>query len=388
MTHSKSTTPFPATSRATSVKTSLKTSLTTSQAAALECVARRAGLRASEAEEQIEHILQMSDIGRERFDQAVDQIASHARVALHFHPDRPGPGGRSVAAALLDEGVYRSQFETRISNGGLSAYPGGARQRWEKEIFGDAYEAPGSTAAERPKYGALDLMLHADGPSPRFGSCRLVLSQEASHRCSFTYLDSHENPDQKGTLEAFSDIASALLQDAFVNESALGERDVTTTRLVDHLATRLSQPFMDPSAAAPGRNLDHYVEAQVHGDVSVGADAEILVADPCFAGTQTGDLLEALCLRYDVGLHWHVGFALALDEVPSDFRGPTMPSLARRISSRQHVDASMIGAAAVALKEDPDSYRDRGTCDEVLQELKLLWHVLVRHGRPFRDFSN
>lgn len=29
--------------------------------------------------------------------------------------------------ALAEDGVYRSQFETMTSNGGLTAYPGGAR---------------------------------------------------------------------------------------------------------------------------------------------------------------------------------------------------------------------------------------------------------------------
>ena len=64
-----------------------------------------------------------------------------------------------------------------------------------------------------------------------------------------------------------------------------------------------------------------------------------------------------------------------------------MPSLARRISTGDHIDAKLIGDAAVALKNDPGSFADRGSYDEVLQELKLLWHVLVRHGRPFREFS-
>jgi hypothetical protein len=376
--------------------------LTTSQAAALKFVSQRAGLRTREASKEIDHILQMSNLSRQHFEQAIAQIKSHARVALHFHPDRPcpnrvgpnrigpdhpGPGDRSVAAALLDEGIYRSQFETGISNGGLSAHPGGARHRWETQIFGDAYETPGVSPAERPKYGALDLMLHPDGPSPRFGSCYLLLSPRVSHRCSFTYLDSHEDPDEKGTFEAFEDITSALLRDVFVGDFALGEHDLTPTQLVDQLVAQLGKPFADPSALSPRRNLNHYIEAQVHGEVSLATDADILVADPCFSGTRTGQALESLCLRYDIDLYDHAGFALGLDEVPSDFRGPTMPSLARRISTGNHIDASMIGEAAVALKNDHSAFADRGSYDEVLQELKLLWHVLVRHGRPFREFA-
>ena len=42
------------------------------------------------------------------------------RVTLNFHPDRL-LDGRTVLRRLADEGVYRSQFETGTSNGGLTA---------------------------------------------------------------------------------------------------------------------------------------------------------------------------------------------------------------------------------------------------------------------------
>ena len=63
-----------------------------------------------------------------------------AAVTLNFHPDRLLADGRKVDVALLEEGVYRSQFETRISGGGLTAHPGGDRDRWESELFGGAYD--------------------------------------------------------------------------------------------------------------------------------------------------------------------------------------------------------------------------------------------------------
>lgn len=42
---------------------------------------------------------------------------------------------KSVAEALFEQGVYKSQFETLLSNGSVSAYPGGERDLWEKRIF-------------------------------------------------------------------------------------------------------------------------------------------------------------------------------------------------------------------------------------------------------------
>ena len=75
-------------------------------------------------------------------------LADGLRVTLNFHPDRL-VDGLLVLAALARDGVYRSQFETGTSNGGLTAYTGGDRWRWESRIFGGAYdEAP---ADQRPK---------------------------------------------------------------------------------------------------------------------------------------------------------------------------------------------------------------------------------------------
>ncbi|MBJ7968211.1 DUF3626 domain-containing protein, partial [Bacillus cereus] len=80
------------------------------------------------------------------------------------------------------------------------------------------------------------------------------------------------------------------------------------------------------------RNLNHYIEAQVHGDISLKEDVEALVVDPSFKGTDVGRTLEEICLKYAIDLYWHMGFVLAIDEVPMDFRGSKMPSLARRIA--------------------------------------------------------
>lgn len=112
----------------------------------------------------------MSNISLEMFHQAVNKLKKHARIALHFHPDRPDPQMKTVAQALLEQGFYKNQFETFISNGKLSPAPGGERDLWEQRLFGGACQQE-SSASCRPKYGALQLMMHPDGPSPRFGSC-------------------------------------------------------------------------------------------------------------------------------------------------------------------------------------------------------------------------
>jgi hypothetical protein len=52
------------------------------------------------------------------------------RLTLHFHPDRL-VAGMSILELMARDGVYRSQYETGTSNGGLTAHPGGDRWRWE-----------------------------------------------------------------------------------------------------------------------------------------------------------------------------------------------------------------------------------------------------------------
>ena len=80
-------------------------------------------------------------------------------VVLHFHPARIGVKPITIAEALLEEGLYRNQFETGLSSGSLSAFPGGARDAWEGTLFGGAYHGPDSSIGDRPKYGALETVI-------------------------------------------------------------------------------------------------------------------------------------------------------------------------------------------------------------------------------------
>ncbi|GKU79031.1 hypothetical protein L3i20_v234280 [Paenibacillus sp. L3-i20] len=335
-------------------------------------------------EQTIRDILRMSNIERKTFEHAITKLKSYTNIALHFHPDRLDPTMKSVAEALLEQGIYKSQFETLLSNGSLSAFSGGERDVWEKKMFGGAYQINGSTNSERPKYEALNVMLHPDGPAPRFGSCYFLLSTEVSQRCTYTYLDSHQHPKEKGTYEEFDLIWAALMKDAFYNNYAIGEKNLTIQKLIHHMIVNLEKPFQNPSNKVPNRNLDHYIEAQVHGNISLKEDVKMLVADPSFKGTDTGRILEQICLKYSVDLYWHMGFTLLVDEVPMNFRGPSMPSLAKRIAQNDFIDVNMIGTAAMDLKRNPSNWSDRGTYKEVLQELKLLWHVLVQYGKPMK----
>ena len=359
--------------------------LSSSQKTALKHVTDYARSRKEHAQTVIVHVLRMSNIAPNAFEDVVDQIKSRAQVALHFHPDRLCSNMKSVAENLLNDGVYKSQFETQISNGSVTAFQDGDRDKWEAQLFGRAYQNPDSSVTERPKYGALNLLSYPDGPSPRFGSCYFLLDSNVAKRCTFTYLDSHLAPEERGTYEEFDDIMAALLSEAFSREFALGEHALPPKKLLKRILEGFESQFANLYRKTPSRNLNHYIEAQVHGDIGLLTDVNALVIDPSFRGTFTGTQLQQLCERYNIMMYWHSGFVLPANEVPDDFRGPTMPSLAKRVAQEGIVHASAIGESAMSLQKDSAPWANRGSYQDVLQELKLLWHCVVRYGHTFHN---
>ncbi|AYD48334.1 DUF3626 domain-containing protein [Arachidicoccus soli] len=354
--------------------------LAPTQRAAIAYVEKYSKKRQGDALSIIQSVCRMSNISSEILTSAMDNIKKYARIALHFHPDRFTGENITVAESLLIDGIYKNQFQTQISNGHLEPVKGGFRHTWENNIFGSSFETADINLSERPKYGALDLMHWADGPSPRFGSCYFLLNPLCSRRSTFTYMDSHKNPRERGTLKHFDDIFAAMFAECFERNFALGRKDLTPSKLFNYLAYNFALPSDPPSLSAISHNLDFYIEAQLQGTVNLEKDADILVADSSFKMTQTGVVMNQLCKKYKIKMYWHPGFKLNITDIPSDFRGSSMPSLGSRISGSGQITAHRIGAAAADLKSHPQAWKDRGSYQECLQELKLLWHVLVKFG--------
>ncbi|MFC5888401.1 DUF3626 domain-containing protein [Kitasatospora sp. CM 4170] len=252
------------------------------------------------------------------------------RVTLNFHPDRES-GGRSILESLAAEGVYRSQFVTGTSNGGLTAHPGGDRWRWESRIFGGAYdEAP---AGERPVYGALDFRRRPLGGAPRFGSAFFRLAAPVLDRTTFCYPDSFLEPADFGVAARM-----ALIE--------LAEADVEADA------------------------LDDYIEAQVHGPVRLDRDVEALVLDPSHRGTP----VEEQARRLPCPVEWHSGVRLSVEELRRhpDYRGPEYVALGEAVAEAGRLDPRILGDAVRSGRHDP-------------QDLKRVWHCLARFGSPAED---
>ncbi|MBB1268965.1 DUF3626 domain-containing protein [Shewanella sp. SR44-3] len=335
------------------------------------------GLR-EHAHAVIKNILMMSDISTQELQHAMKQLSRQGRVALHFHPDRIDNRGLTVLQGLLRDGIYKSQFETHISNGQLSPELGGPRDHWENQLFGNHY----SGIKSRPKYGALDLGLCPLGPAPRFGSCYFLTHSQVLTRCTFSYMDSYRLPKEKGTLSCFDAILAALLSESFERCYALGRQPLKPRDIISHMASEAQSLVAARFEKNSLGNLDHYIEAQIHGDVSLADDISYLVADPCFKDTDTEEYFNQLCSDYQITLCWHKGLTLNSEHIPTDFRGAGMPVLAKQIAIDEVIDARIIGIEAARLQKQPSSWSERGAQAKKIQELKLLWHVLVKFGKP------
>lgn len=353
-----------------------------SQTAAIRYVKQKAEAARSATRQHMMALMPETSILLPAFEKTMSAIKKSAPIDLSFHPDRLSENLVSVSEDLLETGLYKGQFETGISNGGLTAFRGGSRDRWEKRLFDGSFQRPDVRPIHRPKYGGLNLLDHWDGACPRFGSCYFRLRAAVAQRSTYTYGDSVTEPEDVGTIDVFDCVLAAVLIDVLRTGQALGGKDLEVSSVLDQLNRRHHSEESAIFHGQPGRSLDAYIEVQVHGPINLAADVEYLAADKTFQGTETGRRLETLATKYQFELHWHPGFMLAVSMVPPDFRGASMRPLARHVAPDGLLDAAKIGAAAASLRRRPELWTSWGSFDETLQYLKQLWHVLVAFGEP------
>ena len=249
-------------------------------------------------------------------------------ITINFHPDAVYRD-RLMIENLANEGVYRSQFETGTSNGGLTAHVGGDRWLWESRIFGTAYDHEDPVL--RPKYGALNYLDQATGGSPRFGSAHLRLRPHVLTRATFCYPDSYLDPVNFGVADRMSLVG-----------------------LVE--AERTSMDV-----------LDSYVEAHIHGPLNVTEDVEAIVLDPSYRNTE----IEAVAKTLGCTVEWHPGFKMPFHRVANcvAYRGQEIADLAAALFEKGPLTPRHVGLALRARRADP-------------QSLKRVWHCVARFGSP------
>lgn len=337
---------------------------------AMRVIADRAAADETAARARWSASMSLSNAGGGSLDERAERFASAGRLTLNFHPDRIGRHGHTVAHGLATDGEYLSQWVSGISAGSRSALPGGERQRFEHELFAGAYDDTQPTSGVHPVYGAFDLLCDPHGGSPRFGSSYVVLREHVRERTTLCVGDSHLGPRDVGTFARPWSILAGLGEQAA--DHNLLNRGLDTQVLIDVLAGW-------SRSARPSRDLDGYVEAQIHGGVSLADDVEVIVLDPSFRGTDIERDVAAAARRFGFDVGWHCGSELAVHDVPADFRGPTMPALARAVAIDGTVHARAIGVAAAAERfDEPTPGGDAP--ESPRQQLKYLWHTVVVHG--------
>ncbi|GAL34655.1 hypothetical protein JCM19240_4205 [Vibrio maritimus] len=247
-------------------------------------------------------------------------------ITINFHPDRLTTKGEPLLLAMAKSGSLKSQFETQTSNGGLTAFKGGERWHWEQRVFDGAYDdAPNKL---RPKYGALNYREYPMGASPRFGSSYFKLKPHVFERSTFCYPDSYFNPKDFATSDALSDVVA--------------------------MATETQADL-----------LDDYIEAHIHGELSLSDDVESLVLDPVYRSTP----IEQQALALGVAIKWHSGFKLTIEKMSQfpNYRGQEFVELGKRLAVGGIIDARALGSAVTEQGYDE-------------QAVKKVWHYLARFG--------
>lgn len=245
-------------------------------------------------------------------------------ITINFHPDRFTTDGLPLLQAIANDQCLKSQFETGTSNGGLTAISGGNRWKWEHRVFDGAYDhcAPN----QRPKYGALNYKNLETGAAPRFGSAFFRLKPHVIERTTFCYPDSYFEPEHFATFEYLA----ALIK--------LADADTLD-------------------------ELDAYIEAQIHGEITLINDVEAIVLDPVFQGTDIEDQAKQLPIK----LQWHTGFEVETNLIAKhpEYRGQHIVDLSKAIAVNGSINPVILGDAANHSGHNP-------------QDIKKVWHYLVK----------
>jgi hypothetical protein len=149
----------------------------------------------------------------------------------------------------------------------------------------------------------------------------LVLRESVLDRTTFCYPDSTFGPTQFGTAQNMS------LLDRWAGDS-------------------------------PPDPLDHYIEAHVHGSLTL-QDVEALVLDPAQSTMGQDD-------RLTFPVRYHQGYRVRPEDIDPQYRGPEYVGIAHELAVEGLVTPAEIAGA-------------RGVRDE--QILKRVWHCLARFGR-------
>ncbi len=354
--------------------------LSRAAAEALRFLREKSEHNAASVNSELLALLQEAEVSLEFYLDTLKVVKAESRIAIHFHPERITKAGITVAEGLLREGRCLTQFETGISSGSPTGFAGGVRDEWERKFFGGRYHHQGASFSERPKYGALMLACFPDGPAPRFGSSYLILHPEVNKRSTYTFGGNQDDLTWKrtGSWKHLDSIFLPVLEKLKKEGTVLGNHELAAKEFLDLLKLGNMRPARTGKLS---NALDSYVEAQIHGPVSLREDVEKLVVDRSLYGTELEDTLAKLAVEYELELEWYEGYSARVEELPVEFRGYTIDRLLDRIAPDGELTAAKIGTASNSFHEHPDLWSEWGAGGEGLTYFRRAWHALVYHGQ-------
>mmetsp|Transcript_109660 Transcript_109660/g.338505 ORF Transcript_109660/g.338505 Transcript_109660/m.338505 type:complete len:616 (+) Transcript_109660:66-1913(+) len=208
---------------------------------------------------------------------ALAWIRELAPVIVHVDLDR-------MLGFLERDTHYRNQFETKTSGATLDVE---ARTRWERGLFGSAYDGPGVRSTDRCKYAVLNVMNDYRGVvrCNNYGDSYVVL-RDVRLRCTCSPEDSAAM--KADSLAVFDFYAHVLLE---YSDEELRE---TLT-----IASSTEAALLGDSEKV---GLMKYKEAQVHGPIRFDTHVERLVASDRHRASE--GRLRALCKKHGWAFSW------------------------------------------------------------------------------------
>merc|ERR1719343_912011 len=181
-------------------------------------------------------------------DEILNWLAHEAPIIIHVKLGPRKDKTDMVDAYMNDKDkLYRNMFELG-SEAGRGPTDKGARASWEKRLFGPDFGRE-VTAAERPKYGCINMTADPLGVpcATQYGSSYLVLKNSLRWRCTFTSRDSDNTNSRIATPRQFA---------KFLADGCMGTSDDELLNIWRH----------------SGETIDDYREVQIHGPVRFDHD--------------------------------------------------------------------------------------------------------------------
>jgi len=207
-------------------------------------------------------------------------IRELAPIIIHVNVDK-------ILQILEDDSHYRNQFETSSSGGLLKPK---MREKWERDLFLGAYDAPGTCNFNRCKYGVLNSMNDSRGVlmCRQYGDSYLVL-KDVRLRCTFS-------PEDSANLRA-----SRLAVLDYYAHVLLEYSNYELIQTVNVANSPSTFAVGDSAGVAPGK----YKETQIHGEICFTKHAERFVVSERHRTESTiSNRIRQLCQKHGWELSW------------------------------------------------------------------------------------